>query len=48
MGIRISQDPQKIGSTIVDEMINFMTTGKVTKEQIFIEPFIITAENANK
>lgn len=42
----ISQNPQLIGSTIVDEMINFMTTGKVTKPEIFIDPYIITAENA--
>ena len=42
----ISQNPKKIGSTIVDEMINYMTTGSVTQEQIFIEPYIITAENA--
>lgn len=42
----ISQNPQKIGSTIVDEMIGFMTTGKVTDKQIFIDPYIITAENA--
>lgn len=42
----VSQNPQKIGSTIVDEMISFMTTGKVTDKQIFIDPYIITAENA--
>lgn len=42
----ISQNPQEIGKTIVDEMINYMTTGKVTEKQIFIEPYIITAENA--
>ena len=42
----ISQNPKVIGSTIVDEMINFMTTGKVTDAKIFIEPYIITAENA--
>ena len=42
----ISQNPKVIGSTIVDEMINFMTTGSVTEAQIFIEPYIITKENA--
>lgn len=42
----ISQNPKVIGSTIVDEMINYMTTGKVTDAKIFIEPYIITAENA--
>lgn len=42
----ISQNPQEIGKTIVDEMINFMTTGKVTEKEIFIAPYIITAENA--
>lgn len=42
----ISQNPQLIGSTIVDEMISFMTTGKVSKPEIFIDPYIITAENA--
>ena len=42
----ISQDPKKIGATIVDEMILFMTEGKVTQREIFIEPYIITAENA--
>jgi hypothetical protein len=42
----ISQNPKLIGSTIVDEMIKFMTEGKVTKAEIFIDPYIITAENA--
>ena len=42
----ISQNPKVIGSTIVYEMINFMTTGSVTEAQIFIEPYIITKENA--
>lgn len=27
-------------------MIKFMTEGKVTKAEIFIDPYIITAENA--
>lgn len=43
---RYSQNPKLIGSTIVDEMIKFMTEGKVTKAEIFIDPYIITAENA--
>jgi len=42
----ISQDPKKIGATIVEEMISFMTTGSVSAKEIFIEPYIITAENA--
>lgn len=42
----ISQNPKVIGSTIVDEMINYMSTGSVTEPQIFIEPYIITKENA--
>ena len=42
----ISQNPKLIGSTIVDEMIKYMTTGTVTDKEIFIEPYIITAENA--
>ena len=42
----ISQNPKVIGSTIVDEMINYMTTGSVTQSEIFIEPYIITEENA--
>lgn len=42
----ISQNPKQIGATIVDEMISFMTTGKVSEAKIFIAPYIITAENA--
>lgn len=42
----ISQNPKEIGAVIVDEMINYMTTGKVTEAKIFIAPYIITAENA--
>lgn len=42
----ISQDPKKIGATIVDEMVSFMTEGTVTDSKIFIAPYIITAENA--
>ena len=42
----ISQNPKLIGSTIVDEMIKYMTEGKVTKPEIFTDPYIITAENA--
>ena len=44
----ISQNPKLIGSTIVDEMIKYMTERKVTKPEIFIDPYIITAENAAK
>ena len=42
----ISQNPKAIGATIVDEMIRYMTEGTVTDKQIFIAPYIITAENA--
>lgn len=42
----VSQNPKEIGATIVREMISFMTEGKVTDKQIFIAPYIITAENA--
>ncbi len=42
----ISQNPKQIGATIVDEMISFMTTGSVSQPEIFIEPYIITEENA--
>jgi len=42
----ISQNPKEIGSRIVDEMIQFMTEGKVTDKKIFIAPYIITKENA--
>ena len=42
----ISQNPKQIGATIVDEMISFMTTGSVSQPEIFIEPYIITKENA--
>ena len=42
----VSQNPKEIGATIVREMISFMTEGKVSDKQIFIAPYIITAENA--
>ena len=42
----VSQNPKEIGATIVREMISFMTDGTVTDKQIFIAPYIITAENA--
>jgi len=42
----ISQDPKNIGATIVQEMISYMTTGEVSAKEIFIDPYIITAENA--
>ncbi len=42
----VSQNPKEIGATIVDEMVSYMTKGTVTDKQIFISPYIITAENA--
>ncbi|MDR1835848.1 MAG: substrate-binding domain-containing protein [Fusobacteriaceae bacterium] len=42
----ISQDPKQIGARIVDEMISYMESGKVSAKEIFIEPYIITAANA--
>ncbi len=42
----ISQDPKNIGATIVEQMQKFMTTGSVDDKVIYIEPYIITAENA--
>lgn len=42
----ISQDPKKIGATVVEQMNKFMTENKVDDKVIYIEPYIITAENA--
>ncbi|MEF9941877.1 MAG: substrate-binding domain-containing protein [Lachnospiraceae bacterium] len=42
----ISQDPKKIGSTIVEQMQKFLSTKKVDDKVIYIEPYIITEENA--
>ena len=44
----ISQNPKEIGKVIVDEMIQFMTEGKVTDKQIFIAPYIINEENIDQ
>jgi ribose transport system substrate-binding protein len=44
----ISQNPKEIGKVIVDEMIQFMTEGKVTDKQIFIAPYIINETNIDQ
>ena len=40
----ISQNPIQIGTQIVDEMYQFLTEGTVTEQNIYIAPYIITAE----
>lgn len=40
----ISQDPPKIGHTIVEQIYKYLTTGEVDAEEIPIEPYIITYE----
>ncbi|MEG2305507.1 MAG: substrate-binding domain-containing protein, partial [Lachnospiraceae bacterium] len=44
----ISQDPKKIGTTLVEQMQTFLTTKQVGDRVIYIKPYIITEENAAK
>lgn len=40
----ISQNPNEIGTRIVEEMYSFMTEGTVSSDVVYIAPYIITAE----
>ncbi|MCF0134640.1 MAG: substrate-binding domain-containing protein [Blautia sp.] len=42
----ISQNPAEIGTQIVDQMYKFLSEGTVDSKEIYIAPYIITAENA--
>lgn len=44
----ISQNPALIGKTICEQILKYLTTGKVDSELIPIDPFIITAETLKK
>ena len=44
----ISQNPALIGKTICEQILKYLTTGKVDAELIPIDPFIITAETLKK
>ena len=44
----ISQNPALIGKTICEQILKYLTTGKVDSALIPIDPFIITAETLKK
>lgn len=42
----VAQNPYKIGYTIAEQMVKYLTTGKVDQQTILIEPYLVDASNA--
>ncbi len=42
----VAQNPYKIGYTIAEEMVKYLTTGSVEKPVILIAPYLVDASNA--
>ena len=44
----VAQNPYKIGYTIAEQMVKYLTTGNVDNSTILIEPYLVDASNANE
>jgi len=42
----VAQDPYKIGYSIAEQMVKYLTTGKVDQQTILIDPYLVDASNA--
>ena len=42
----VAQDPYNIGYKIAEQMLNYLNSGKVDKETMLIEPYLVDASNA--
>ena len=44
----VAQDPQAIGYQIAEQMVKYLTDGKVDNDKVLIAPYIVDANNAQK